>query len=84
MISINLKIKENAYDKIMYLLSHLKDDVQIINNQHNKDVSVDKLKQISILDKLSTLDRLVAQSNNKVMATKEIAIDTDGMSNDLS
>ena len=84
MISINLDIKESAYDKIMYFLSHLKDDVKIVTNQKRTQNSSQRLKQIKILERLSTLDRLVAQSNNKVMVTREIAIDTDGMSDDIS
>jgi len=84
MISINLDIKESAYDKIIYFLSHLKDDVRIKTNSKKSHNPSDRLKQIKILERLSTLDRLVAQSNNKVMVTREIATDTDGMSDDIS
>ena len=83
-ISINLDIRESAYDKVIYFLSHLKDDVKIITNKRKVHNSSDRLKQIKILERLSTLDRLVAQSNNKVMVTRDIAIDTDGMSDDIS
>ena len=84
MISINLNVKESAYDKIMYFLSHLKDDVKIITNPKKNHNPSNRLKQIKILERLSTLDRLVAQSNNKIMVTREIATNTDGMSDDIS
>jgi hypothetical protein len=85
MISINLDVKESAYDKIMYFLSHLKDDVKIItNSKKSYNLSSDKLKQIKILERLSTLDRLVAQSNNKITVTRDIATNTDEMSDDIS
>ena len=90
-IPITLNVKESAYDKIIYFLSHLKDDVTIVNKikksnkiNVNKKSSSEKLQQIKILERLATLDRLVAQSNNKVMLTRDIAIDTDGMSDDIS
>jgi len=83
-ISINLDVKESAYDKIMYFLSHLQDDIKIISNKRKIHNSSDRLKQIKILERLSTLDRLVAQSNNKIMVTRDIATDTDGMSDDIS
>lgn len=31
MIPINIEVKESAYDKVIYLLNHLKDDVRLIN-----------------------------------------------------
>jgi len=84
MIPISLNVKESAYDKIIYFLSHLKDDVTIVSNQNKNHNPSERLKQIKILQRLSTLDKLVAQSNNKVMLTRDIAIDTDGMSDDIS
>ena len=87
-IPITLNVKESAYDKIIYFLSHLKDDVTIVNKKKkiniDKKSSSEKLQQIKILERLATLDRLVAQSNNKVMVTRDIATDTDGMSDDIS
>ena len=82
-IPINLEVKESAYDKIIYFLSHLKDDVMIVKREDFKAKSSSKLNQIKVLERLSKLDKLVAQSNNKVMVTREIAIDTDGMSDDI-
>ena len=84
MIPISLNVKDSAYDKIIYFLSHLKDDVTIVSNQNKNHNPSERLKQIKILQRLSTLDKLVAQSNNKVMLTRDIAIDTDGMSDDIS
>ena len=82
MIPITLNVKESAYDKIIYFLSHLKDDVTIVNKikksnkiNVNKKSSSEKLQQIKILERLATLDRLVAQSNNRVTVTRDIVID---------
>ncbi|HHB94366.1 MAG TPA: hypothetical protein ENK88_04395 [Campylobacterales bacterium] len=83
-IPISLEVKENAYDKIIYFLSHLKDDVIIVQREDIKLKNPSRLNQIKVLERLSKLDRLVAQSNNKVTVTREIATDTDGMSNDIS
>jgi len=83
-IPINLEVKESAYDKIIYFLSHFKDDVMIVKREDFKAKNTSKLNQIKVLERLSKLDRLVAQSNNKVMVTREIAVDTDGMSDDIS
>ena len=91
MISLNINVEESAYDKIIYFLSHLKDDVTILDDvkindtlETSKNRSSKKLQRIKILERLSTLDRLVAQSNNSVRVTKEIAINTDEMSDDIS
>jgi len=87
MIPININVQESAYDKVIYFLSHLKDDVVILDNVKSDDTfeiskskSSNKLQRIKILERLSTLDRLVAQSNNSVMVTKDIAINTDEIS----
>jgi len=85
MIPININVEESAYDKIIYFLSHLKDDVTIIDNiTPSKNKSSKKLQRIKVLERLSTLDRLVAQSNNNVTLTRDIAINTDEMSDDIS
>ena len=65
-------------------LSHLKDDVIIVNRENFKAKNGSKLNQIKVLERLSKLDRLMAQSNNKVMVTREIATNTDGMIDDIS
>jgi hypothetical protein len=82
MIPISIHVKENAYDKIIYFLSHLKEDVVITTTPQTSNLQ--KPQQLKILERLSTLDKLVAQSNNRVTVTKNIAIDTDEMSNDIS
>jgi len=91
MIPININVQESAYDKVIYFLSHLKDDVVILDNVKSDDAfeiskskSLNKVQRIKILERLSTLDKLVAQSNNSVMVTKDIAINTDEMSDDIS
>jgi hypothetical protein len=86
MIPINLQVKESAYDKIVYLLSNLKDDVIFSIEKNDQAIKIDKkkLKQIKTLERLATLDKLVSQSNNSITATREIATNTNGMSNDIS
>jgi len=54
MISINLNIKESAYDKIIYFLSHLKDDVTIVSNHTNSNKLAKNQKEIKISKRLST------------------------------
>jgi len=83
-IPISLEVKESAYDKIIYFLSHLKDDVIIVNRENLKAKNGSKLNQIKVLERLSKLDRLMAQSNNKVVVTRKIATNTDGMIDDIS
>jgi len=83
-IPISLEVKESAYDKIIYFLSHLKDDVIIVNRGNLKAKNGSKLNQIKVLERLSKLDRLMVQSNNKVVVTREIATNTDGMIDDIS
>jgi hypothetical protein len=39
MQAVTIKIKESAFDKVMYLLDHLKDDVQIIE-KHEFDLEI--------------------------------------------
>lgn len=80
MIPINIEVKESAYDKVIYLLNHLKDDVSF-KLEHHPDRAVpneEKVQQIKTLKRLARLDQLVAQSNNSVQVTREIATDTDG------
>jgi len=86
MIPINLEVKESAYDKIIYFLTHLEDDVRfkIETNEKILKTNNEKLKQIKIFERLATLDKLVAQSNNSVMVTRDIATNTNGMSDDIS
>ncbi|MBN2824424.1 MAG: hypothetical protein JXQ76_03790 [Campylobacterales bacterium] len=85
MISLNIDVKESAYDKIIYLLSHLKDDVIIKTHPFvSKDTVIQDTNKLKTLQRLSTLDKLVAQSNNQITLTRELAIDTDGMMDDIS
>ena len=37
MIALNLNVRESAYDKIVYFLSHLKDDVVILNRDDKRN-----------------------------------------------
>jgi len=64
MQTIELKIKDGAYDKIIYVLEHFKDELEIIYNRKNK--------QKKITDNLSlsqTLDDAI--KNLKVVNQKE-------------
>ena len=54
MISINLNIKESVHDKIIYFLSHLKDDVTIVSNHTNSNKLAKNQKEIKISKRLST------------------------------
>jgi hypothetical protein len=49
MILINLNVKESAYDKIIYFLSHLKDDVKIITSSKKSD-NLSRNKDIDNID----------------------------------
>ncbi len=81
MISLSIDVKESAYDNIIYLLSHLKDDV-IIHHPSKERPSMpqnpDNRSQ-KVKEQLAMLDSLVAQSDNRVTLTRELAIDTDGI-----
>jgi len=84
MIPITLQVKESAYDKIIYLLSHLQDDVTFNVEKNNINTPSEKLRQLKTLERLATLDKLVAQSNNTIQVTRELSTDTDGMVDDIS
>ena len=85
MISLNINVEESAYDKIIYFLSHLKDDVTILDDvKINDTLETSKNRSSKKLQRIKILERLVAQSNNSVRVTKEIAINTDEMSDDIS
>jgi|GEM_PF-2837521 len=52
MISLNIDIKESAYDKIIYLLSHLKDDVTIKTHPSvSKDIIIQDKNELKTLQK---------------------------------
>lgn len=45
---LTIDIRESAYDKVLYFLNHLKDDVEIINRDHTeptKDEILDHIKE---------------------------------------
>lgn len=78
---MNLEVKESAYDKIIYFLTYLQDDIKfkIETNKKVPNPNYEKLKQIKMLERLVTLGRLVAQSNNSVRVTKNIVTGIDGI-----
>jgi len=71
-IPINLEVKESAYDKIIYFLSHFKDDIIIKDkkvNNHKKNSNYElffntlrhrKLK----INKSVDIDKLMNEMNN--------------------
>ena len=77
MISLNLNVKESAYDKIIYFLSHLKDDVVIINrgkkSYSDREILLPNVaefrvlsKKISIVDKNIDILSLDKDINNDI------------------
>jgi len=75
MIPITINIKESAYDKVMYLLTHLKDDVDFIlpkKIEHEKDLSSDVLefrklsKNLSVVEKNIDILSLEKEMNNDI------------------
>ena len=60
MIPININVKESAYDKVMYFLSHLKDDVTFVvpeKVESEKIVSVDVLEFRRLSKKISKVEK---------------------------
>jgi len=80
MRTIQFKVDNSYVDIILTLLNTLNNlKLNII-----KDLLViDNIKPKQESD-LEILDRLFEQSNNKIMVTRENAIDTEGMMGDIS
>ena len=60
MIPININVKESAYDKVMYFLSHLKDDVTFVvpkKVEREKNVSTDVLEFRRLSKKISKVEK---------------------------
>ena len=75
MIPITINIRESAYDKVMYLLTHLKDDVNFIlpkNVENEKTISSDVLefrklsKSLSVVEKNIDILSLDKEMNNDI------------------
>jgi len=71
-IPINLEVKESAYDKIIYFLSHFKDDVMIKDNKvssHKKSDTHElffntlRHRKLKINENIN-IDRLMNEMNN--------------------
>ncbi len=80
MRTIQFKVDNNYVDIVLSLLNTLNNlklniikDLLVIDNTKSKKKS-----------DLEILDRLFEQSNNKIMVTRENAIDTEGMIGDIS
>jgi phage protein D len=80
MRTIQFKVDNSYVDIVLTLLNTL-------NN-----LKLDIIKDLLVIDNikpkqesdLEILDRLFEQSNNKIMVTRENAIDTEGMMGDIS
>ena len=80
MRTIQFKVDNSYVDIVLTLLNTL-------NN-----LKLDIIKDLLVIDNikpkqesdLEILDRLFEQSNNKIMVTRENAIDTEGMIGDIS
>ena len=77
MISLNINVKASAYDKIIYFLSHLKDDVFIASSSK---ISTFNQKKYDTESFFMTLE------NRNVIIDKDIRIDDimNEMNNGLS
>ena len=42
---LTIDIKDSAIDKIMYFLEHLKDDVTIVENSHDKSFDIEVINK---------------------------------------
>lgn len=71
MHSLHLKVQDNVYEHIIYLLKSIgKNDIEITKDyfeNNNNSSEVEKLEELFL------------NSNNKITVTKDLAIDTDGM-----
>ena len=80
MRTIQFKVDNSYVDIVLTLLNTL-------NN-----LKLDIIKDLLVIDNIKSkqesdleiLDRLFEQSNNKIMVTRENAIDTEGMMGDIS
>ncbi len=73
MIALNLNVKESAYDKIIYFLTHLKDDVVILNREKlekkakksNDDYFFNTLRDRALkVEKSINIDDMMNEMNN--------------------
>jgi hypothetical protein len=76
-IPISLEVKESAYDKIIYFLSHLKDDVIILNRENFKAKNGSKLNQRNVLEKKIDIDALPSPVDKYVGIVSEDEVDLD-------
>ena len=78
MIPINLNVKESAYDKIIYFLSHLKDDVMIVNRDFIKEKKPQKSQNQKYLEEFRELSKTISsvdKSINIISLDKDINSD---------
>ena len=78
MIPINLNVKESAYDKVIYFLSHLKDDVMIVNRDFIKEKKPQKSQNQKYLEEFRELSKTISsvdKSINIISLDKDINSD---------
>ncbi len=72
-MTITINVKESAYDKIIYFLSHFKDDVVILNREEvqikakksNDDYFFNSLRKRALkVDKNINIDDMMNEMNN--------------------
>lgn len=75
-MQLTINIKESAYDKIMYLLSHLKDDVTIVKEIPNHSLKQNKQPN-EVVDFLELGGSSCWDGNLEVMREDRIDYGTD-------
>ena len=65
-IPITLNVKESAYDKIIYFLSHLKDDVMIVNRDFKKVKKPQNSKNQKYLEEFRELSKKISSVDKDI------------------
>ena len=65
-IPITLNVKESAYDKIIYFLSHLKDDVMIVNRDFKKVKKPQNSKNQKYLEEFRELSKKISSIDKSI------------------
>ena len=65
-IPITLNVKESAYDKIIYFLSHLKDDVMIVNRDFKKVKKPQNSKNQKYLEEFRELSKKISSVDKSI------------------
>jgi len=76
MQTVELKIEDNYIDSVLNILKSLKKDMI-------KEINIKHSIQDNINDNLKEFYSIIRKGNNKTTLTKNSAIDTDEMTNDI-